>query len=231
MILPHPNSNVKVSPHVTYTLSQRELQRVAVLAACIRGDLACVKAAELMVVSRGHLKRLKRRYHQGGKAALAHASRGRRSSRRLPERSRARVRELARTRYAGFNDNSLTEKLTEVEGLRLSRETVRRLLRRAGMCSPRKRRPPTHRQRQLRLAREGDLAQLDGSPHDWLEGRGPRPTALGLQDYATGSILAAQFFLSETMEGYFHLPQSLLRRFGVPLASCEERSAIFARRL
>jgi transposase len=180
-------------------------------------------------VSLRHLKRLKRRYRQAGEAALAHASRGRPSPRRLPERVRARVLQLARSRYVGFNDHHLTEKLTEVEGFSLSRETVRRLLRRAGVGSPRKRRHPAHRQRRLRVGREGELVQLDGSPHDWLEGRGPRLTALGLQDDATGRILAAEFFLSETTEGYFHLLQSLLRRFGVPLAFYGDRSAIFVR--
>ena len=71
--------------------------------------------------------------------------------------------------------------------------------------------------------------QLDGSPHDWLEGRGPRLTALGMQDDATGKILVAQFFLSESAEGYFHLLQRLLRRFGVPTAFYGDRSGIFVR--
>src|SRR5262249_14933132 len=107
--------------------------------------------------------------------------------------------------------------------------TLRRLLRSAGIASPRKRRPPAHRQRRLRSAREGELVQLDASPHDWLEGRGPQLTALGMQDDATGKILAAQFFPSETTAGYFHLLQSLLRRFGVPLAFYGDRSGIFVR--
>jgi hypothetical protein len=71
--------------------------------------------------------------------------------------------------------------------------------------------------------------QLDGSPHDWLEGRGPRLTALGMQDDASGKILAAQFFPAETTEGYFRLLQSLLRRFGVPTAFYGDRSGIFVR--
>jgi len=136
---------------------------------------------------------------------------------------------LARTKYAGFNDHHLTEKLHEVEGLSLSRETLRRLLRKEGLGSPRKRRAPAHRQRRLRLAREGELVQLDGSPHDWLEGRGARLTALGMQDDATGKILAAQFFPSETAEGYFRLLQRLLRRFGVPTAFYGDRSGVFVR--
>jgi hypothetical protein len=71
--------------------------------------------------------------------------------------------------------------------------------------------------------------QLDGSPHDWLEGRGPRLTALGMQDDATGKILAAQFFPSETTFGYLCLLRQLLRRFGVPLAFYGDHSGIFVR--
>lgn len=213
----------------TFTLSQKELQRVSVLGACIKGDMACASAAELLSLSVRHIKRLKKRLREDGEAALAHANRGRPSHRRLPEATRQAILRLARSKYVGFNDHHLCEKLNEHEGLSVSRETLRRLLRRAGVGSPRKRRAPAHRQRRPRAAREGELVQLDGSPHDWLEGRGPRLTALGMQDDATGKILAAQFFPSESAEGYFRLLQSLLRRFGVPTAFYGDRSGVFVR--
>ena len=213
----------------TVTLSNRELQRVEVISQCVQGNLACARAAELLDLSPRHVHRLKTRYRQGSAAALAHASRGRPSHRRLPESVRADILALARTRYAGFNDHHLQQKLVEKEGFSLSRETLRRLLRAAGIGPPRSRRPPVHRQRRLRSASEGELVQLDGSPHDWLEGRGPRLTALGMQDDASGKILAARFFLSETAEGYFHLLESLLRRFGVPTAFYGDRSGVFVR--
>jgi transposase len=213
----------------TITLSQKELQRVAVISQCVQANLACARAAELLDLTPRHIKRLKARYRQGGAAALAHASRGRPSPHRSPERVRQAILALARGKYAGFNDHHLAEKLNEREGLRLSRETLRRLLRSAAIASPRKRRAPAHRQRRLRSARLGELVQLDGSPHDWLEGRGPRLIALGMQDDASGKILAAGFFLTETAAGYFRLLQQLLRRFGVPLAFYGDRSGIFVR--
>ncbi len=157
-------------------MSQKELQRVSVISSCAKGDMACARAAELLSLSVRQVRRLKKRLEQG-EAALAHANRGRPSPRRLPLRIRQAVVRLARTTYVGFNDHHLCEKLCEVEGFMLSRETLRRLLRQAGLGSPRKRRAPAHRQRRLRSAREGELVQLDGSPHDWLEGRGPRLTA------------------------------------------------------
>jgi hypothetical protein len=160
---------------------------------------------------------------------LAHANRGRPSHRRLPDTVRERILRLARSTYAGFNDHHLCEKLVEREGFSLSRETLRRLLRKQGLGSPRKRRAPAHRQRRVRSAQLGELVQLDGSPHDWLEGRGPRLTALGMQDDATGKILAAQFFPSETAFGYLCLLRQLVRRHGVPLAFYGDHSGIFVR--
>src|SRR5712692_1552767 len=97
----------------TFTLSAKELQRVAVISHCVKGDLACAGAAELLDLSPRQVKRLKSRYRQGGEAAMAHASRGRPSPRRLPEPLRQSILHLARTRYRGFNDHHLCEKLTE----------------------------------------------------------------------------------------------------------------------
>jgi transposase len=213
----------------TFTLSQKELQKVTVISACIKGDMACARAAELLCLSVRQIKRLKKRMREDGEAALAHANRGRPSHRRLPDAVRAKIVQLSRSTYAGFNDHHLCEKLVEREGLSLSRETLRRLLRHHGLGSPRKRRAPAHRQRRLRSARLGELLQLDGSPHDWLEGRGPRLTALGMQDDATGKILAAQFFPAETTFGYLCLLRQLLRRHGVPLAFYGDHSGIFVR--
>ena len=213
----------------TYTLSQKELQRVSVISACIKGDMACARAAGLLCLSVRQIKRLKKRMREDGEAALAHANRGRPSHRRLPDAVRRRILQLARGSYAGFNDHHLCEKLVEREGFSLSRETLRRLLRQTGLGSPKKRRAPAHRQRRLRSARLGELVQLDGSSHDWLEGRGPRLTALGMQDDATGKILAAQFFPSETTFGYLCLLKQMLRRHGVPLAFYGDHSGVFVR--
>ena len=213
----------------TFALSQKELQRVAVISRCVKGELACARAAGLLCLSVRQIKRLKKRMREDGEAALAHANRGRPSHRRLPDAVLERVLRLARGTYAGFNDHHLCEKLVEREGIALSRETLRRLLRKQGLGSPRKRRAPAHRQRRVRSAQLGELVQLDGSPHDWLEGRGPQLTALGMQDDATGKILAAQFFPSETAFGYLCLLRQLLRRHGVPLAFYGDHSGIFVR--
>src|SRR6266478_5739729 len=191
----------------TFALSQKELQRVAVISRCVKGELACARAAGLLCLSVRQIKRLKKRIREDGEAALAHANRGRPSPRRLPQTVRERIVQLARGTYAGFNDHHLCEKLVEHEGFSLSRETLRRLLRQHGLGSPRKRRAPAHRQRRLRSAQ---LAEL-------------------VQDDATGKILAAQFFLSETTFGYLCLLQQMVCRYGVPLALYGDHSGVFVR--
>ncbi len=213
----------------TFTLSRKELQRVAVISECVRGRLACARAAELLQLSTRQVKRLKLRLRQGGEAAMAHASRGRPSPRRLPVPVRRQILALARGKYAGFNDHHLCEKLCEQEGLSLSRETLRRLLRAAGLGSPRQRRAPAHRQRRVRRAREGEMLQVDGSPHDWLQGRGPQLTLLGFQDDATSKVVGAEFFSAETAYGYFRVWRSVLRRYGVPLSLYGDRCGVFVR--
>src|ERR1700681_2850933 len=197
----------------TFTLSQKELQRVSVINACIKGDLACARAAGLLCLSVRQVKRLKKRMREDGEAALAHANRGRPSPRRLPDAVRQRIVQLSRSTYAGFNDHHLCEKLVEREGFSLRRETLRRLLRSAGIGSPRKRRAPTHRQRRLPRAREGEMLLLDASLHLWLQDRGPQLTLLGFLDDATRKVPVAEFFLTEDAYCSFRLIRQLLRRY------------------
>src|SRR6202163_2830636 len=213
----------------TFALSQKELQRVAVISSCVKGNLACARAASLLKLTPPHVKRLKCRVRQGGGASRTPPARGGPSNRRLPQRVRDRILHLARTTYAGFNDHHLCEKLVEVEGFSLGRETLRRLLRSAGIGSPRKRRVPTHRQRRLARAREGEMLLLDGSLHRWLEDRGPQLTLLGFLDDATRKVPVAEFFPAEDARGYFRLLRRLLRRVGVPISFYGDRHSVFVR--
>jgi len=169
----------------TFTLSQEELNRVDVIAGCVMGATSVRHAAAVLALSPRHLKLLESRYRSMGAAVLAHAGRGRASPRRLPQPVRQRILNLARTTYAEFNDHHLTEKLCAVDGLTIGRETLRALLRAAGIGSPRKRRPLAHRQRWPRRLREGEMFQVDANPHDRLEGRGRHLTLLEFQGDAT----------------------------------------------
>jgi len=134
---------------------------------------------------------------------------------------------LARTRYADFNHTHMTEMLEEREGITLARSTIRQILKVAGIASPRHRRPPRHRLRRERMPQEGMLIQMDGSYHDWLEGRGPWLTLLLEVDDATGAVPFALFREHEDTCGYFRLFEGIIQRRGIPLALYTDRHAVF----
>ena len=183
--------------------------------------------AALMDLSERHARRLLAAYRELGAGALAHGNRSRRPRNAVPEAVAAAVVRLATTRYPGANHTHLTELLEEHEGLVLSRPTVRRILTRAGMPSPRRRRPPQHRVRRERMPRAGMLLQVDGSHHAWLEQRGPRFALLLAVDDATGAVVHALFRPAEDARGYFLLMEQVLRRSGIPLALYSDRHAVF----
>ena len=209
------------------TLHQQEQARLHVLNSVIAEEITIGQAAELMDLSERHVRRLLGAYRELGAEALAHGNRGRGPHNAVPEVVAAAVVRLAATRYPGANHTHLTELLEEHEDLALSRPTVRRILTRAGMPSPRRRRPPQHRVRRERMPRAGMLLQVDGSHHAWLEQRGPRFALLLAVDDATGAVVHALFRPAEDARGYFLLMEQVLRRSGIPLALYSDRHAVF----
>ena len=211
------------------TLSQREQARVQVLNRVLQGWWSVGEAAGAMGLSERHGWRLLAAYRKEGVAALAHGNRGRQPAHTVPERSKERVRMLAQGPYQGFNHCHLTELLAEREGLQLSRSSVRRILLEAGVRSPRKRRPPKHRSRRERYPEEGMLLQIDGSRHDWLEGRGSWLSLIGAIDDATGKVPHALFREQEDAQGYFLLLRQIVNNYGIPMGLYHDRHGIFER--
>ena len=139
----------------------------------------------------------------------------------------AAVVKLANNTYAGANHTHFTELLRDREGIDLSRPTVRRILAKAGMGSPRSRRSSQHRFRRRRMPQEGMLVQIDGSHHPWLEERGPKLVLLLAVDDATGVVAQAVFHTGEDTRGYLVLLEGLVRQWGIPLALYSDRHAAF----
>jgi len=158
---------------------------------------------------------------------VVHGNRGRPCKRKVKENTVKRILELARGKYKDFNDHHLTEKLESEEKIELSREKVRRILRAHGIGSPNKRRGIKHRSRRERRAAEGMMLQADGSPHDWLEGRGPRLCLVGGIDDATGKVVGAFFQQAESSWGYFTLFSSIFPQHGLPQSVYCDRHSVF----
>ncbi len=188
------------------------------------------EAAPLLGVSERQGWRLLVAYRREGARGLVHKNRGRVAPNATPETIRQQVVALTQERYQGINHTHLTELLAEREGVVLSRPTVRRILVRAGLTSPRHRRPPQHRCRRQRMPQEGMLLQLDGSHHLWLEDRGPWLTLLLAVDDATGTAPHALFQEQEDTHGYLSLLQGIIERRGVPMAVYTDGHAVFQSR-
>ena len=208
-------------------MNQQEQARIQVLNSVLEYQLPIAQAAELMGVSEHHTKRLLAAYRKSGAAALAHGNRGRRPHNAVPETAAAAVVKLASNGYVGTNHTHFTELLQEREGIDLSRPTVRRILVKAGIGSPRSRRSQQHRFRRRRMPQEGMLVQVDGSQHSWLEDRGPKLTLLIAVDDATGIVAQAVFRTTEDTRGYLVLLEGLVRQWGIPLALYSDRHAAF----
>jgi transposase len=213
----------------TIIMSGKEAPRPGILTALCHDRLTNGEAALALGLTVRHLQRLKRRYRAGGAAALVHRGRGQPSPQRLADPVRAQIATLMTTVYVGFNDAHLTEKLREEHGLAVSRPTVRRIRRALGRPATRRRRAQPHRQRRLREAAAGSLVQIDGSPFDWLEGRGPAMTLLGAIDDATGQVLALHFRPTEDLHGYATLFHQVFTTHGLPLAFYGDRLNVFVR--
>lgn len=208
-------------------LTQKEQVRLKVLNQVGVGDLEGRQAAEMLGISLRHLRRLLAAYRKEGATAIAHGNRRRKPSNTLETYLKEQVVKLAQAKYAGFNTLHFTEFLTEQEGVNLSRSSVRRILLSAGIRSPRKRRPPRHRSRRERYPQEGMLLQIDGSRHDWLEGRGPWLTLIGAIDDATGNVAYALFREQEDAQGYFLLLRYIVQHYGIPGALYHDCHTIF----
>ncbi len=195
----------------------------------IEGRWTAREAARLVQLSERQVLRLKKGLREHGPAALAHGNRGRCPSHAIADELRKEVIELATSLYRDYNHTHLQEELEERHSISLSRRSVTRILTAAGLRSPRKRRARKHRSRRPRMPQEGMLLQVDGSNHDWLEGRGPRLVLIGAVDDATGEPVHAVFREHEDAEGYFLLLRDSIRRKSVPLAWYSDRHGIFQR--
>jgi hypothetical protein len=210
----------------TITMTAREQERARVLWRIGNGQSTVAEGAALMGLSERQVWRLRRVVASAGPAGLVHGNRGRPSARRTPAATRDAILAI-RARYGPVNDCHFRELLAEREGIDISRETLRTILRAAGLPSPRRRRPPAYRSRRPRLPAEGALLQLDGSRHDWLEGRGPWLTLVGAIDDATGQVVGAVFRDQEDSAGYLEVLAQVATGYGLPVAIYRDGHSAF----
>lgn len=198
------------------TMSGKELRRVHVIRQVMDEQLTQVKAGALLGLTTRQVRRLIQRVRAEGAAGLAHRGRGRPSNRRIPEPVKVTALRLYVTQYGDFGPTLAAEKLAERHGIRLSDETLRGWLRARGIEHFARRQRP-HRAWRARRAHRGELIQLDGSHHDWFEGRGPRCVLMAYIDDASSRVFARFYEYEGTIPAMDSF-QRYIRHHGIPLA-------------
>ena len=206
-------------------MSTRERRRMALMTRVAEGLLKLRMAAEMMRVSYRQAKRIWRRYRQEGDAGLVHRGRGRGSNRAWLEPERRRALALCVKRYVDFGPLLASEHLAEEHGIVVDHETLRRWMLGAGLWESRRRRE-AHRAARERRPRRGDLVQIDGSEHDWFEGRGPRAVLMVMVDDATNTTLA-RFYPAEDTASAYDVFERYVRLHGLPAALYPDRDSIY----
>ena len=212
----------------TLHMTQEEARRLSLVQQVLDRRIRQRHAAEVVGVSVRQVRRWVQRVRSAGPAGIAHRLRGRPSNRRSSARLKQRVLARYRERYRGFGPTLAQEKLQERDRLLVSRETLRQWLLEAG-CWQRQRTPaPPHVWRERKAAR-GEMVQLDGSHHDWLEGRGPRLVLLAYIDDATSEVFARFYDYEGTMPA-FESCYGYAIRHGLPQSVyCDRHGAYWSR--
>jgi transposase len=208
-------------------ITQKEATRYDVLRRVLDGTISLMAAAQIMGVSYRQAKRLKKKA-EAGLAALAHGNRGKEPSNRLAYDLRSRILTLSQEKYSGFNDSHFTEQLAG-EGIGISRETVRRIRRGAGIAPKRKRKARKHHKRRPRKTSEGLMMIWDGSPHRWFGSDAPACCLMAGIDDATGKLLGLFFCEHECSWGYFGLLRQVVKRWGVPCSVYQDKHSALKR--
>ena len=205
-------------------MSGKERKRLVLMAEVKKGSMSVAEAGRVMGVSYRQAKRIWGRFRRSGDAGLVHRRRGKPGPRRKTAEFRDRVLARFGERYADFGPTFAAEKLVE-EGMSINHETLRRWLVEAGLWTVGRKR---HKHRAWRERKEcfGQMVQLDGSHHDWFEGRGPKAVLMVMIDDAT-NVTVARFAEEETTEASYDVFEGWVRKYGLPASLYVDRDSIY----
>jgi transposase len=208
-------------------MSNREISRFEVMVRIKEKRLSQKEGAQLLGISVRQVKRLWRSYRKKGAKGLVSQRRGKPSNNQLDAGVTQQVLDLIQEKYTDFGPTLAHEKLKEVHGIEISRESVRRIMIEEGMWKPKRaKEPPVHQMRERRAC-FGELVLIDGSDHAWFEDRGSKCTLLVYIDDATGQLMELWFVPDETFFAYFEASRHYFERCGKPVAFYSDKHGIF----
>lgn len=207
-------------------MSERELNRIEVLAQVDDGRLSVQNGANMLAITKRQMFRLLKRYRTDGAASIRHKARGKAPNNKIHKAKRDYAVTLVKENYEDFGPTLAAEMLAEHHGFKVSRETLRKWMQDDGIWLSRKQRRAIH---QTRSRREcfGELIQIDGSDHRWFEDRAAPCTLLVFVDDATSMLMELRFVQSESTFSYFEALESYLLKHGRPVAFYSDKHTVF----
>lgn len=204
---------------------QKELKRAHVIHKVIEGVLTQAEAAKMVSLSERQIRRIVKRIREEGDRGIQHRSRGKESNRKLPKKFKDRIIELYCRKYKGFGPMLASEKLFENEGIQISDETIRKWLIEAGEWK-KQRKGNQHRQWRPRKEHSGQMVQMDGSHHDWFEGRRPKCVLMAYIDDATGSVYGRFYEYEGTIPAMDSFKR-YIKKYGIPMSIYFDRHTTY----
>lgn len=208
-------------------MSHTEIDRLEVVQKITAKQITQVEAARLLGISYRQVKRIVKKYRQHGVASLVSKRRGKPANNRITSTIKQKTLALIRDNYHDFAPTLAHEKLSERHGIRCSVETLRKWMVEDDLWQVKTWRRACIHQPGARRAQFGELVQIDGSPHDWFEGRGARCNLTVYIDDATGKLMALHFTLTETTQAYMEALDRDLKQYGRPVALYADKHSIF----
>jgi len=209
-----------------FMMTRQDIQRYQIIRKVLDHEVSQQEASEFLKLSDRQVRRIVKRVRTEGESGVVHHSRGRPGNRSIEVAFKERILGLYRASYEGFGPTLASEKLLERDGLKVNDETLRLWLIKEALwqAKPRKaRRSLTWRERKAHL---GEMVQLDGSHHDWLEGRGPKLVLMGYIDDATGSFYGKFYGYEGTLPAMDSL-KGYIRRHGIPRSIYLDRHSTY----
>lgn len=201
------------------TMSDKELRRINVIQSVVEKRMRRRDAAHQLALTERQTQPLMNRFRESGAAGLSNLRRGRPGNHRLPESLKLRVLSLLHDHYSDFGPTLAAEKLRERHNITVSVETLRKWMTADGLWVPYSRRWPRVHQPRYRRDCLGELVQIDGSPHDWFEGRAPKCCLLVFIDDATGRLMHLRFGETESAFDYMMATREYLEQHGTSCSS------------
>jgi transposase len=209
------------------TMSQEEVLRLNVIEKINSGRLGQGEASKILKISCRQIRRLVKIYRQQGAKSLVSKKRGKPSNNRIREGVKQNILTIIKEKYIDFGPTFLKEKLLENHNIIVSKETLRQLMISENIWETKRRKKARVHQMRERRSCFGELIQIDGSPHDWFEGRGEKCCLLVFIDDATGKLVNLRFEETETTVGYFRATKEYVTKYGLPMAFYSDKHGIF----